>query len=75
MAMGRPCSSAKARTSLLSLTGSGVPGTRGAPARCAMCLALTLSPSASMADGGGPIQTSPASMTAWANSAFSDRNP
>ncbi len=28
-----------------------------------------------MAAGGGPIQVSPASRTAWANSAFSDRNP
>ena len=45
-------------------TGSGVPGTSGAPARCAMCRALTLSPRASMADGGGPIQISPASITA-----------
>ena len=41
----------------------------------AMCRALTLSPSASIAAGGGPIQVSPASITAWANSAFSARKP
>jgi hypothetical protein len=40
-----------------------------------MCLAFALSPSASMAAGVGPIQTSPASMTAWAKSAFSARKP
>ncbi len=40
-------------------TGSGVPGTSGAPAFCAMCRAETLSPSASIAAGGGPIQTRP----------------
>lgn len=28
-----------------------------------------------MACGGGPIQIRPASMTAWANSAFSERKP
>ena len=37
--------------------------------------AATLSPSERIASGGGPIQVSPASMTAWANSAFSDRKP
>jgi hypothetical protein len=40
-----------------------------------MSRALTLSPSASMAAGGGPIQVSPASITAVANVAFSARNP
>ena len=53
----------------------GVPGTSGAPARWAMWRAATLSPRSRMACGGGPIQVSPASSTAWANSAFSDRNP
>src|SRR5215218_3191973 len=38
-----------------------------------MCRALTLSPRASIADGGGPIQISPASITAWAKAAFSAR--
>jgi hypothetical protein len=40
-----------------------------------MCRAATLSPSASIAEGGGPIQVSPASITARANPAFSARNP
>ena len=48
---------------------------RGAHAARAMCRALTLSPRPSMAAGGGPIQISPASMTAWAKPAFSARNP
>ena len=67
MATGRPCSATNAWISSTPCTGSGVPATRGAPARCAMCRALTLSPSDSIAAGGGPIQTSPASMTACAN--------
>jgi hypothetical protein len=40
-----------------------------------MWRALTLSPRLSIAAGGGPIQISPASMTAWAKSAFSARKP
>jgi hypothetical protein len=40
-----------------------------------MWRALTLSPSESIAEGGGPIQISPASITAAAKSAFSARNP
>ena len=35
----------------------------------------TLSPRSRIACGDGPIQVSPASMTAWAKSAFSDRKP
>ncbi len=34
-----------------------------------------MSPRSRIACGGGPIQVSPASITAWANSAFSDKNP
>ena len=58
-----------------SRAGSAVPGTRGAPARWAMCRAVTLSPRSRIACGVGPIQVRPASITAWAKSAFSDRNP
>ena len=75
IAIGRPCSSAKASTSSAPDTGSLVPGTSGAPARVAMCRAVTLSPRSRMACGVGPIQVSPASITAWAKSAFSDRKP
>ena len=75
IAIGRPCSRANPTTSSAPETGSGVPATSGAPARWAMCRAETLSPSERIAAGGGPIQFSPASITAWANSAFSERNP
>ena len=36
---------------------------------------LDLVAEASIASGGGPIQVSPASITAWAKSAFSARKP
>ncbi len=75
MAMGSPFSSAKAITSSAPETGSLVPATSGAPARWAMCRAATLSPRSRMACGGGPIHVRPASSTAWANSAFSERKP
>ena len=75
IAIGIPCSSANATTSSASLTGSLVPGTNGAPTLVAMCRACTLSPRAMIASGEGPIQVSPASMTAWAKSAFSERKP
>ena len=52
-------------------TGSRVPGTSGAPARMAMWRAVTLSPRSRIDCGLGPIQISPASMTACAKSAFS----
>ena len=52
-----------------------MPGTRGAPTFWAMCRARTLSPNASMAAGGGPIQISPAASTASAKDAFSARKP
>ncbi len=75
IAIGRPFSSANFTASSASFSGSLVPGASGAFAFTAMCLALALSPRASMAAGGGPIQVSPASITAWAKSAFSARKP
>jgi hypothetical protein len=75
MAMGSPCSFAKAVISEASLTGSAVPGTRGAPALVAMWRAVTLSPRSRMDCGEGPIHVRFASSTAWANSAFSERKP
>ena len=75
IATGSPCSLANATISSASSTGSAVPGTSGALARAAMWRALTLSPRESMASGEGPIQVSPASMTAWAKEAFSARKP
>ena len=75
IAIGIPCSSAKATTSSASFTGSLVPGTSGAPTLVAMCRACTLSPRAMIASGEGPIQVRPASSTACAKSAFSERKP
>jgi hypothetical protein len=75
IATGRPYFPANSLISPAEVTGPSVPGTSGAPTRLAMSLALTLSPSASMACGGGPIQVMPARMTAVANAAFSARNP
>ena len=75
IAIGTPYSLAKATTSSASFTGSGVPGTSGAWARAAMWRAVTLSPRSRIDCGLGPIQIRPASITAWAKSAFSDRKP
>ncbi|CAB4677241.1 unannotated protein [freshwater metagenome] len=75
MATGRPYSLANAVTSSCPATGSFVPATSGAPAFAAMRRAETLSPSALIAAGGGPIQIRPASRTAWAKSARSERKP
>ncbi len=75
IAIGTPYSLANATTSSASFTGSGVPGTSGALARAAMWRAVTLSPRSRIDCGLGPIQISPASITACAKSAFSERNP
>ena len=75
IAIGSPCSAANASASAAPATGPSVPGASGAPTALAMCRAATLSPSASIAPGGGPIQVSPASVTARAKPAFSARNP
>ena len=64
MATGNPCSLANAVTSSWPATGSFVPATNGAPAFDAIFRAETLSPSARMASGGGPIHVRPASITA-----------
>jgi hypothetical protein len=66
---------ANATTSSAPSTGSLVPATRGAPTFSAMWRAFTLSPRFSIASGGGPIHTSPASITACAKSRFSARKP
>ena len=52
-----------------------MPATNGAPTSAAILRADTLSPSAVIAAGGGPIQINPALITRWAKSAFSDKNP
>ncbi len=52
-----------------------MPGTIGTPAACIRSRAAIFEPIASIAPGGGPIQTSPAASTARAKSAFSARKP
>jgi hypothetical protein len=47
----------------------------GIPADSARLRAAILSPICSIDDAGGPTHTSPASVTARANAAFSDRKP
>ena len=67
--------SAIGRAAATSATGSVTPGTIGTPAASISARARTLEPMASMASGGGPIQTMPASASARANPAFSARKP
>ena len=52
-----------------------VPGTIGAPPRSAALRLDTLSPISSIASGGGPMNATPMSVMARANSAFSLKNP
>ena len=51
------------------------PGTTGTPAFSIRSRDAILLPIASIASGGGPIQTSPAASTARAKPAFSERKP
>ena len=50
-------------------------GSVGTSASCAIFFAVILSPIDSMASDEGPIQIMPSSVTAFANDAFSDKNP
>ena len=63
------------RAASRSGTGSVVPGTIGTPAACISSRARVFEPIASIALAGGPMNTTPASSHAWANDAFSARNP
>ena len=56
-------------------SGSVQVGSIGTPASASSALASILEPIAAIAFGGGPTQVSPASITAAAKSAFSDRKP
>ena len=56
-------------------TGSVVPGMIGTPAAFIRSRASVFEPMGSIASGGGPIQTRPASSRARANAAFSARKP
>ena len=66
---------ASAATSSASSAAAAMPGTTGTPACVISSRARTLSPIASIASGGGPMKTMPASRQARANAAFSDRKP
>jgi hypothetical protein len=63
------------RASSTVSTGSVVPGTIGTPASDMISRARVLEPIASMALGGGPMKTIPASSQARAKAAFSARKP
>ena len=60
--------------SAVTVSGSSSSST-GTPAAAIIFLASILLPIACTAATGGPIHVSPASCTAAANSAFSERNP
>ena len=62
------------RSASVTSSGSRLRST-GTPAFSMSSLAATLDPIASIDSGAGPIQVSPASMTARAKSALSLRNP
>ena len=62
---------ANARSSSTPTSSPSSPGTTGTPASRASTFARALSPMSSIASGGGPTHTSPASTTARANAAFS----
>ncbi len=72
---GYPIRPASATAAPTSATGSLLPAATGTPACSIRFLALILSPICSIADGGGPTQVIPASITRAANSALSARNP
>ena len=55
--------------------GSVVPGTIGTPAACISSRARVFDPMASIAEAGGPMNTTPASSQARAKAAFSARKP
>ena len=75
MATGQPKASPKRTTSAASVSATVVPGTTTTPAFSAAMRADSLSPIISMASGGGPMNTAPASATARAKAASSARNP
>ena len=60
--------------SLASASG-GDPGTTATPAFSISARERTLSPIASIASGGGPMNTTPASRHARAKAGFSERKP
>lgn len=72
---GMPISRAAAASSASLRPLPEEPGTTGTPASRTVSFARILSPIRSMASADGPMKTSPASVTARANAAFSARKP
>src|SRR5947208_1998705 len=72
---GSPSRSASLFACTWSATGRVEPGTIGTPAACMRRRASVLSPIARMAVAGGPMKVSPASATASANGARSEKKP
>ncbi len=70
-----PPADALTRIGKRSTCSGSIVDSTGTPASATVCLAGTLAPIAAIAFAGGPTQVSPASQTAAAKSAFSDRNP
>ena len=71
---GKPIASASARKASRSPVGI-TEGATGTPFARANSIAEILSPIRRMVSGRGPMKTSPASPTARAKSAFSERKP
>ena len=72
---GNPISLDGRRQVVVGEAGAVRPGTTGTPAGRTVCLARILSPIASIAAAGGPMNTMPASSQAAAKAAFSLRKP
>ena len=72
---GYPTSSAPAIRSASVRPGRDTPGTTGTPNADTAALAAILSPMVWIAAAGGPMNAMPASCSAAANCAFSERNP
>ena len=75
MRSGNPIRFASARRAESSTAEEFEPGVTGTPAASIRARARSLPPISSIASGDGPTQVSPASATARANSALSDRKP
>ena len=63
------------RSAVASPASGASSASTGTPAAAISRFASIFEPIAAIASGGGPIQVSPASATAPAKSAFSDRKP
>ena len=73
--IGYPLAATKSSTRVREVTGPEIPATGATSTDSASRRALILSPRASRTCGEGPIQTIPASRTAWAKPGISERNP